>query len=146
MVKGLADILGRPQPPALLLGNGINRYRNDDEDSSWERLLQVLARRQGLDLTQDQLKEMSNTEFFDILDLARPFDDRSSLQKNFCDLMKSWRHKRHHETLMEWAARRSAPVITVNFDEMLTEAIGATFIRTKSGFTDFLSLELIFLD
>jgi hypothetical protein len=137
MVTNLANILGGPQPPTLLLGNGVNRHRNNDENSSWERLLQILADRHGLQLTQDQLKEMSNTELFDILDLARPFDDRSSLQRDFCDLMKSWQHKDHHRTLMEWAARRSAPVITVNFDEMLSQGIGAAFIRTKSGFTDF---------
>ena len=136
-MKDIADILERHRPPALLLGNGVNRHRNEDENSSWERLLQVLAGKYDIQLTQDQLKEMSNTEFFDILDLARPFDDRSSLQQDFCNLMKSWTHKGHHEALMSWAKRRSAPVITVNFDEMLSQSIGAQFNRSRTGFTDY---------
>lgn len=115
----------------------MHRYGNDHENSSWETLLQTLAERQGIFLNQNQLKEMSNTEFFDLLELARPYDGRGNLQKDFCDLMAPWGHKDHHEILMAWAIRRSAPVITVNFDEILSAASGATFVRTKSGFTDF---------
>lgn len=100
--------------PALLIGNGINRY-NNNSSSSWEELLAELAQKHGLAVTQKEASEMSNTEFFDILDLARPKEDRSSLQEEFCDLMDKWLPSDHHAEIVDWARRNQSPIITVNF-------------------------------
>lgn len=138
-LKTLEDILRKRSSPALLIGNGINRYQNTNGSSSWESLLQQIARDQNLAFSQNQLKEMSDTEFFDILDLARPGDDRSHLQRKFCALMDSWQPKSHHSKIVGWARNRSAPVITVNFDENLSQAVRAKYHAPKArkGFTDY---------
>lgn len=131
--------------PALLIGNGINRY-NSSAGSSWEGLLSQLARKQRLRLTTGEMAEMSNTEFFDILDLAKPKEDRSSLQREFCDLMSTWKPTDHHSEIVGWARRHDAPIVTVNFDENLSIAIGAKFFRCRSGFTDFYPWSSYFSD
>jgi hypothetical protein len=135
----LGAILNLPRPPTLLIGNGINRHgRLSTRDAnSWEGLLQEVARRYGITLSDEQLSQMSNTERYDILDLARPLDDRESLQKCFCDLMASWTPGAHHTRIISWAKRHDAPVITVNFDELLSQSVGAQLFGKTEGFTDY---------
>ncbi|MGN6304193.1 MAG: hypothetical protein ACTHNH_05215 [Mesorhizobium sp.] len=140
----LDDILDQERP-ALLIGNGINRYRSN-ATSSWDELLAELARKQGLSLTEKEASEMSNTEFFDVLDLARPKEDRGSLQQEFCDLMASWKPAGHHREIVGWAQRNDAPVLTVNFDENLSNSIGAQFFRQREGFTDYYPWSCYFSD
>lgn len=85
----LSEVLSHRKRPALLIGNGINRF-NGNATSGWEDLLGKLARNHDIQMTNKEAAEMSNTEFFDILDLARPKEDRRSLQGEFCDLMATW--------------------------------------------------------
>ena len=146
----LAKILRRRSKPALFLGNGVNRYSHG-EDSSWEALLTEISKQQGLNLTKIELVEMSNAELYDILDLAKPKEDRSSLQKMFCDSMKEWIPDPHHERLMGWALRNSAPTITVNFDENLSKSVNADFFLTcganeEPRFTDYYPWRSYFSD
>ncbi len=98
MMNSFENILDQERP-ALLIGNGINHY-NNKSSSSWEELLAELAQKHGLALTQEEASEMSNTEFFDILDLARPKEDRSSLQEGFYDLMDKWQPSDHHSEIV----------------------------------------------
>ena len=49
--------------------------------------------------------------------------------------MKSWKPSNHHNTIVSWAQRHSAPIITVNFDENLSQAVNAKYYAGK-GFTD----------
>ena len=135
-MQTLKDVLTRETPPALLIGNGINRYGNDN-GSSWEGLLGDLAEVQGLKLSPNDRQSMSNTEFFDILDLARPEESKDDLQREFCARMNSWKPLEHHSTIVEWARKRSSPIITVNFDENLSNSVGAKFFRERQGFTDY---------
>jgi hypothetical protein len=123
-LPALAEILDRPEKPALFIGNGINRH-NNDAHSSWDDLLHGLMREYGVDFTEEEIREMSNTELFDILDLARPAEDRSSLQAKFCETMKAWRPVQHHQSIVGWAQRHRRPIITVNFDENLSLAANA---------------------
>lgn len=141
----LSDVISGRKKPALLIGNGINRY-NSSASSSWDDLLGKLARKQRLKLTDEEAAEMSNTEFFDILDLAKPKEDRRSLQREFCDLMMSWEPAAHHSTIVSWAQRHSAPIITVNFDENLSKSIDAGFFRLGKGFTDYYPWSSYFSD
>ncbi|PQA75147.1 hypothetical protein [Brucella oryzae] len=134
--KEFTKILSAGVRPALLVGNGINRF-NGDGASSWEELLGTLATRNGLKLSATDADEMSNTEFFDLLDLARPKDDRSSLQSEFCQLMSSWKPAEHHRTIVGWAQKHSKPLLTVNFDENLSASIGAKLYRAEQKFTDY---------
>ncbi|WP_339745429.1 hypothetical protein [uncultured Maricaulis sp.] len=137
MSDTLAGILDAPKPPALFIGNGINRHRSVGGHTGWENLLEQLAKSQGMTLTERQLEEMSKTEVFDILDLARPKEDRASLQREFCNLMKAWKPKEHHRKIVDWASRHSAPIITVNFDQNLSGSIGARLFLGEPSFTDF---------
>lgn len=118
----LSEILASHQKPALFIGNGINRHNNDAR-SSWDDLLQGLMSDLGVSFTNDEISEMSNTELFDLLDLARPAEDRSSLQARFCESMESWEPAQHHNSIIGWAQRHRRPVITVNFDENLSLAV-----------------------
>ena len=140
----ISKILDRPRKPALLIGNGINQFKSS-ASSSWKDLLGKLAATYDLNLSQKEMDEMSNTEFFDILDLAKPLEDRSSLQRSFCDLMKSWEPSEHHQTIVSWAQRHQAPIITVNFDENLSKAIDAKYIIGK-GFTQWYPWSSYFSD
>lgn len=135
MAEHFENILER-EKPALLIGNGVNRYKNNT-NSSWDVLLADLATKLGLTLTHDDASEMSNTEFFDILDLTRPKEDRSSLQEAFCEPMAQWTPTDHHAYIVGWAKRHKTPIITVNFDENLSKAVGARFFRRSERFTDF---------
>jgi len=132
----LDEVLSATEKPALLIGNGINRYRGQP-DSSWDDLLGKLATARGLDLGDSSLSEMSNTEFFDILDLKSPQNDRSNLQKEFCTQMEKWTPGAHHKDIVRWAERNQRPIITVNFDENLSRSVNAEYMLGKEGFTDF---------
>jgi hypothetical protein len=131
--------------PALLIGNGINRY-GGDSNSSWEDLLAELARKQGLVLAENAAAEMSNTEYFDILDLARPKEDRSNLQEEFCKLMREWTPGDHHTKIVGWAQRHAKPIITVNFDENLSKAVDAQFFRRGEHFSHYYPWNCYFSD
>jgi hypothetical protein len=144
MADRIKDILSQERP-ALLIGNGINRY-NNNASSSWDKLLAKLATEQGLRLTENETSEMSNTEFFDILDLARPKEDRSNLQEEFCNLMGNWEPADHHEEIVSWARRHQTPIITVNFDENLSRSIGAKFYRGGKRFTHYYPWSSYFSD
>ena len=135
-MTALSKILMAKERPSLLIGNGINMH-DGAATSSWDDLLDKLAKQQGLSLTKAERDEMSNTEFFDVLDLAKPLESRSTLQREFCDLMKSWRPTKHHARISRWAERHSRPIVTVNFDENLSKSIGAELIRPRKGFTDY---------
>lgn len=139
----LSELMGG-QKPALLIGNGINRHNS--RDNSWDRLLDEIAKQQGLKVTKEERQEMSNTEFFDILDLAKPSDDRSSLQAKFCHLMSDWKPATHHTKIVRWAHRHCRPIVTVNFDENLSRSIDASFYRSKGTFTDFYPWRSYFSD
>ena len=136
----ISKIINKTSKTTLIIGNGINRFSRSD-NSSWENLLLEMARRQGVKINIDSLREMSNAEIYDILDLSKPKEDRKSLQEMFSELMADWSPGPHHETLMNWAKNKGNPAITVNFDENLSDSISASFHLTcgnkpEPGFTD----------
>ncbi len=132
----LDEVLERNINPALLIGNGINQY-NNHQNSSWNDLLRNLATSCNIEFAPEDLLGMSNTEFFDILDLGKPSSDRGSLQRAFCKEMETWRPSGHHTDILKWAQKYNTPVITVNFDENLSLSVDANFYRGKDRFTDF---------
>lgn len=124
------------EKPALLIGNGINRF-NESATFSWDSLLAELARRRSLAVSEFQSEEMSNTEFFNILELAEPQDSESKLLDEFCELMRELRSRPHHMRIVSWAKQHKRPIITVNFDSSLSDAVNTKFHREKIRFTDF---------
>ena len=123
MSYSLEDALNRDDAPALLIGNGINRA-SDQDQLSWEDLLAHLAGGRGVSLSKGQVSEMSNTEMYDLLDLAKPWSRKSNLQVEVRDLLREWQPNELHEMVVRWAIKRQAPVLTVNFDENLSTSHG----------------------
>ncbi len=80
---------------------------------------------------------MSNTEFFDILDLARESGHQNNLQSEFCKLMEDWNPTSHHKRIVTWAHQHQRPIITVNFDENLSRTKNLKLFRTGKSFTDY---------
>lgn len=118
---------------ALVIGNGIHRY-GPSRVNSWDSLLVELARSNGIDINEMPMGA-SATEMFDVIELqARRHS--GELAKEFCNLMRDWRPLPHHQRIVKWAIRHAVPVLTTNFDEVLSEAAGATLVRPKvKGFT-----------
>lgn len=135
MANLLDEVLDRRRP-ALLIGNGINRH-DGPRNSSWEELLAELIRKHGVTFDNKSSLEMSNTELFDILDLACPEKDKGDLQGQFSGLMSNWEPVDHHKKIVGWAQRHQSPIITVNFDENLSKAIDARFFKRGERFTHY---------
>jgi hypothetical protein len=119
---------------AVVIGNGIHRY-GPHHVNSWDDLLLKLARGNNLDLAT-MPQGASATEVFDIIELQARRRS-GELAKEFCDLMRDWRPLDHHRTIMKWAIHNAVPILTTNFDEVLSEAANARLLRPDvKGFTD----------
>ncbi|WP_455296950.1 hypothetical protein [Brucella pituitosa] len=119
---------------ALVIGNGVHRY-GPQRANSWEALLLELARRNGVAI--DEIPTgASATELFDVIELhARSHSGK--IARDFCNLMRDWRPLHHHRSIVDWAIRHSVPVLTTNFDDVLSEAADARLMRPNvKGFTD----------
>ena len=77
----LSEILTRPEKPALFVGNGINRYNNGAR-SSWDDLLGGLMRHYGVNFTDEEIREMSNTELVDPDQVAAKSGTRSGCRES----------------------------------------------------------------
>lgn len=128
---------------ALLIGNGINRYNNDNGHNSWEGLLSRVASSCAADMKTAPIGT-SITEFYDVLDLKSNADS-GGLQTQFCKLMSQWQPAEQHTRITAWAARHRAPILTTNYDALLSRASGSIFQRTTTeGFTDYYPWECFY--
>lgn len=119
---------------ALVVGNGIHRY-GPSRVNSWDALLLELACKNGVAI--DEIPTgASATEIFDVIELhAR--SRSGEIAREFCDLMRDWRPLCHHHAIVDWSIRHAVPVLTTNFDEVLSEAADARLMRPNvKGFTD----------
>lgn len=132
----LEQLLGaQSRDVALVIGNGINRY-GATVSNSWEQLLMTIARRRGMVLPKVP-PGTQFTEFYDVLGL-RSAGASSDLAADFCKLMAGWQMLDHHRAVTGWAVRHNVPILTTNFEDVLSEAAGARFLGTGlSGFTDY---------
>jgi hypothetical protein len=135
--------------PALVIGNGINRYNSAiaDGNNSWDKMLLELWGKHSKSASQMSApKGISLTEFYDALDLTKSSDE-INLQKEFCGLMSNWKPKDHHVAISSWAQSNNAPILTTNFEETLSSNITTdiTHFNSKS-FTDFYPWESYFSD
>lgn len=122
----LETLLKRREPDlALVIGNGINRHANAAATNSWDALLIGIAR--------DCIPGVSTvppgtalTEFYDVIEL-QSHGRTGAMQAEFCKSMSDWRPFPHHRRIMEWALCHRAPVLTTNFDDVLSQAAGCHF-------------------
>ena len=123
---------------ALVIGNGINRY-GGTERNSLQALLEQLALRYVGTEKSTVPQGVPFTEYFDLLELmSRETLQSSQLQGEFCRLMEAWEAQDHHRRIVTWAMEHDAPILTTNFDSVLSDAGGCSLGRVqKGGFTDF---------
>lgn len=141
-------ISANSQDLALVIGNGINRYGAAPATNSWHQLLVKLAGRHLPTRLQSVPAGISLTEFYDVLDLKSPKDEKSTtLQREFCESIKDWRPYDQHERIVQWAKRKRAPILTTNFENALSDAGRCSLFRAKRrGFTDHYPWEVYFGD
>ncbi|QYJ91683.1 hypothetical protein [Shewanella halotolerans] len=147
MSQTLSQLLNqRPSahPRALVVGNGINRYRpssqRDEQVTSinaWDEMLLSLWRAHQGDEVASIPVGIALTEFYDALDLISSQPNKQ-LQKEFCSLMASWQPQRQHQRLIAWAAANNTPVLTTNFEQTLAKShqLKLHHLQAKH-FTDF---------
>ncbi|MDP2024620.1 hypothetical protein [Sulfuriferula sp.] len=133
---------------ALLIGNGINRYGTHIKGSSWDDLLNALARKYLDPSHKNVPKGISLTELYDVLDLRNSSESgEKNLQKQFCDLMVSWKPLPQHERIAIWARHHDVPVLTTNFESTLGDAVDCRLHRTRaSRFTAYYPWDSYFSD
>jgi len=124
---------------ALVIGNGINLYGPASRTNSWHDLLVKLAGKHLPAKLRSIPDGVALTEFYDVLELTSTKSVSGvSLQQEFCDLMASWQYYEHHQRIVEWAQKADAPILTTNFERVLSDAGKCTLQRTKNGgFTDY---------
>ena len=138
----LRDIL--LEHPALVIGNGINLYGDQNDANSWHGLLNRLAKNH-LGKVFQYKKGFSLTEFYDILDLHKDTSKPANLQSEFCYSMSKWKPKAQHKFITEYCAEESIPILTTNFDTTLSNASGCQKYKTiTKGFTDYYPWECYF--
>jgi len=127
------------QRAALLIGNGVNRYGEQSARNSWDDLLLGLAARYMPSPTRSIPQGVSTTEFYDLLEIAtRTSTASGALQDEFCAPMRNWAPDSQHRAIVGWAKRHAAPILTTNFDGLLTSAANATMKAVPGlAFTDF---------
>lgn len=120
---------------AFIIGNGINLYKRNENVSSWDSLLKKL----GENITPKKYGAkptgISETEFFDILNLAN--EGEVSLQKEVAKYMADWTPNLHHYEIVRRIEQMNAPLLTTNFDNTLAKAGNYPLQKVKAkGFTD----------
>lgn len=124
---------------ALVIGNGINLHGSANITNSWHDLLVKLASKHLPAKFRNVPDGVALTEFYDVLELKSTQSvSEKSLQQQFCDLMASWRSYPHHERIVEWAYEMDVPILTTNFEQVLSDTGEYTLHRSKKGgFTDY---------
>ncbi len=137
---------------ALVIGNGINRYGSADQTNSWEALLLQLAAKHHIPVGNAIPEGITLTEFYDLLELKKPATPAPtpreiSFQKDFCASMKEWQVYPHHEHVVGWARRHQVPILTTNFDDILSRAGSCRLLAGPSPkFTDYYPWERYYGD
>lgn len=125
---------------ALVIGNGINRYGESGTRNSWNDLLTKLANKNKMIGFRVVPDDVALTEFYDILDLnvSKQGETRPNLQEEFCELMSDWQDFEHHRAIVKWCEDQEVPILTTNFDNMLSRVLGNPMQWSTSGrHTDF---------
>jgi hypothetical protein len=132
MEMDFKSLLRKPEfKPALIIGNGVNLFNAGDGASDWQQLLMQLWRNRIGDVDKEALDGISLTEFYDVLDLKVAHQSKT-LQAEFCEGMVDWQPKDHHRNIVQWASDNQCPILTTNFENTLSDALGLTLHRLKA--------------
>ncbi|RVT93382.1 hypothetical protein [Sphingomonas crocodyli] len=136
LTAGFLSRIDNDGPIALVIGNGIHRYDAADTGTDWNAMIQRMAARHGL-ASADHAARFALTELYDLIDLKLPPDATpQTLQREFCASMAGWSPAPHHHRITAWAAAHNAPILTTNFDTILSDAAGArlrTMFEPRGG-------------
>lgn len=127
---------------AFIVGNGINRFNDNGKSVSWDDLLIKLSNIFTKDKIKSIPKGLSNTEFYDLLDLYHYNDALTpnyDIQKEASRILSNWKFKVHHTNFITKAIELETPVLTTNFDSILPDTFNLSIqkIRGVRKFTDF---------
>src|SRR3546814_338029 len=87
-------------------------------------------------------KGITITEFYDLLDIANS-DNRSTnfqIQKEASKLLTDWEFKNHHTAFVKREHEIDAPILTTNFDLILTSSLGQQKYNTYNKFFTYFNL------
>ncbi len=106
--------------PAILLGNGINRYKQQQNVQSWESLLFSLPNtnveeRKKITAVLKDVKGISYPDFFDAL-CFKSDETHETLKKVIADEVQGWKGENHHRKLLDFAMKNNIPILTTNYD------------------------------
>lgn len=126
---------------AFIVGNGINRHFNDNNNISWEDLLLDLWDKY-LFSTQSTIPDgISFTEFYDILEINNyeTIDNFNLvLQKDIKENMLKWNTNDTQNIVINKIKSLNAPLLTVNFDDLIPKSMNLDFHKIHdSKFSDF---------
>ena len=105
----------------LLLGNGINRFGDMDDETSWEKLLLNLSKKARCNLKRIP-QGYPYTEIFDILFSQTKVHNEQELKNIFIESLRKWKPKNSHKNIILKCEASNCNVITTNFDKTLEYA------------------------
>lgn len=139
-VEYLRQIINeRSSNVAFVIGNGINRFNEEKRRSSWDELLYSLWKKYSGNNLSEIPKGISLTEFYDLLEMeASTKNNDINFQREFCSPLSTWKYREHHKTIVSRAMSLGIPILTTNFDSLLSRSLDLDFYRFKQEpFTDF---------
>ena len=123
-MQSLFEILqDRSSNLALVIGNGINQFGNSKNMNSWENMLSDIRRQYFPDITSHVKKDISLIELYDLFELRQKRKNTNAHILNvFCSQLKKWLPDDHHRLIVRWAIENKIPILTTNFDTVLSDA------------------------
>lgn len=110
---------------AFLIGNGINRYKDDNKERSWDNLIKNLVEEYtdlGFDITPSGI---SLTELYDLIEIKSKFDTRKkNIQEKVIKTLENWVSSDTHTKIAEQILSLNASILTTNFDYLLAKSLG----------------------
>ncbi len=122
---------------AFIIGNGINRHKSSTENS-WSKLLSEIWESLSSESLREIPRGISFTEFFDLLDAKRSnnYEDKT-LNQTVAEIMQKWNPREHHTKIISKIKELDVPVLTTNFDEILSKAAESKLFQINNSFTDY---------
>ena len=136
----LSNILNtRTDCLSLVLGNGINRFGLSGPKNSWEQLLTKTACSYFPGYNHHDSEGVSLIELYDLIELKHKRNKKTTvLAEDICSILRTWKPFDHHFRITNWAKHSNTPILTSNFDTLLSDSCGATLHRMSStGFTSY---------
>jgi len=110
----LQDFCFRESNPALLIGNGVNKFNAPLGVLSWDELLGKLWQMVS-DQPMMRPSGISITEYYDILELEN--DEKINFQNEVALILSDWCPFPQHTRIVEYARFKNIPILTTNFDD-----------------------------